>query len=527
VQYLRKVLCQKGQAPGSRVGRALKGGGRSQALSLSYCGRGFGRQEHVYRHQKICGQRQKERQELLEEGYNPDKEMRRVGLELGVHNFERDSSTGMYHCKECNHAFKNKRYIAEHYARNHRVENLKLPYRCDECGRGYKIMRDLIRHKKKPHVHKGTYMQKAFVCEIDGCGRRFGREFELKRHEKIHQGIKEHKCDQCDAEFHLRNCLKTHMKTVHDMELPKAPRRRKTQSDDENDPDKPKKKRKRRTKKELEEARLTGGVGHSPGPQQIPKPERTASGNGALNLSSTNPAANASPADQWIPQGLNQNYFGQNPLQSGIANWMSVGGLEQAPTMVPSASHYYHGTGGSVTPTESFHKETEDSNHSFQNRNSPNPIGQLQLQQQQQQQQHQRNLAAAAAASSADNFDPTKAAMTLMGITQPPRDPPAPVVGGVASNSVAEQATAAQLEEEKREKKKRKNQGAPMTEEERMQYEETISDKKLGAICSVCGKVFRNRDALDFHVMTTKMPGHGVLQIQRMKSNYAFGLDAG
>ena len=71
-------------------------------------------------------------------------------------------------------------------------------------------------------------------------------------------------------------------------------------------------------------------------------------------------------------------------------------------------------------------------------------------------------------------------------------------------------------------KKKRKNQGNPMTEEERQVYEESVIEKKLGSFCTVCGKVFRNRDALDFHIMTTKMPGHGVLQIQRMKSNYAF-----
>lgn len=253
-------------------------------------------------------------------------------------------------------------------------------------------------------------------------------------------------------------------------------------SDEEDSVDK--KRRKKKGKAGVEDDRIHGLNG-----QDTNESDRAASANGALNLSSNNPVT--STADQWIPQGLNQGYFGQNPLQTGFAHWMSVG-LDQ-PTMVPSSSNYYQGANvaGNVTPLGSFQKETEDSNHSFansQNRNSPNPLHQLQRDSQAQVLGHQSSAGA-------------KLGMSLLSDSDS------------NSNSKFDDDNA---------KKKRKNQGTPMTEEERSAYEDTISEKKLGAICTVCGKVFRNRDALDFHIMTTKMPNHGVLQIQKMKSNYAF-----
>ena len=39
-----------------------------------------------------------------------------------------------------------------------------------------------------------------------------------------------------------------------------------------------------------------------------------------------------------------------------------------------------------------------------------------------------------------------------------------------------------------------------------------MSDANLGLLCNVCGKIFKSRDALDFHIMYTKLSGHDVLQ---------------
>ncbi len=34
------------------------------------------------------------------------------------------------------------------------------------------------------------------------------------------QGIRDLKCDHCDAAFHIRQCLKSHMKRIHGIKLP-------------------------------------------------------------------------------------------------------------------------------------------------------------------------------------------------------------------------------------------------------------------------------------------------------------------
>ncbi len=132
------------------------------------CGKGFAKQEHVNRHQKACGIAGRRRRKLL-----ADDQERPGGYELGPELYHKDPETGLYNCKECNHKvrvikegifeqlpklsflsqFKNKHYIAEHYARNHRKENLKLPFRCEECGKGYKVIKDLIRHQNRKNVH--------------------------------------------------------------------------------------------------------------------------------------------------------------------------------------------------------------------------------------------------------------------------------------------------------------------------------------------------------------------------------------
>jgi hypothetical protein len=42
-----------------------------------------------------------------------------------------------------------------------------------------------------------------------------------------------------------------------------------------------------------------------------------------------------------------------------------------------------------------------------------------------------------------------------------------------------------------------------------------------GPLCTVCGKIFKTREALDFHIMYTKLPGHEILVQQRVKNNFA------
>ena len=60
-----------------------------------------------------------------------------------------------------------------------------------------------------------------------------------------------------------------------------------------------------------------------------------------------------------------------------------------------------------------------------------------------------------------------------------------------------------------------------LTEEQKQMVTEEMADANLGLLCNVCGKIFKSKDALDFHIMYTKLPGHDILQQQKLKNNYA------
>jgi hypothetical protein len=42
-----------------------------------------------------------------------------------------------------------------------------------------------------------------------------------------------------------------------------------------------------------------------------------------------------------------------------------------------------------------------------------------------------------------------------------------------------------------------------------------MKESKLGVLCNVCGKMLKNKDALNFHIMNTKLPGFNVIKLCR------------
>ena len=48
-----------------------------------------------------------------------------------------------------------------------------------------------------------------------------------------------------------------------------------------------------------------------------------------------------------------------------------------------------------------------------------------------------------------------------------------------------------------------------------------MQESKLGSLCNICGKMLKNKDALNFHIMNTKLPGHEPAIAQLVKNNYA------
>ena len=67
---------------------------------------------------------------------------------------------------------------------------------------------------------------------------------------------------------------------------------------------------------------------------------------------------------------------------------------------------------------------------------------------------------------------------------------------------------------------KKKPKPKPLTEMEKSELKANMADGSLGALCPVCFKIFRNREALEFHILNTKMTGHEALFEETMRIKY-------
>ena len=56
--------------------------------------------------------------------------------------------------------------------------------------------------------------------------------------------------------------------------------------------------------------------------------------------------------------------------------------------------------------------------------------------------------------------------------------------------------------------KRRRKLPSVLSEEEKHLVTVEMQESKLGVLCNVCGKMLKNKDALNFHIMNTKLPGH-------------------
>ena len=69
--------------------------------------------------------------------------------------------------------------------------------------------------------------------------------------------------------------------------------------------------------------------------------------------------------------------------------------------------------------------------------------------------------------------------------------------------------------------KRRRKYPPILSDEEKALVATAMTESKLGVLCNVCGKMLKNRDALNFHIMNTKLPGHEAALQQLVKSNFA------
>uniref|UniRef100_A0A8C4WV64 Myoneurin n=1 Tax=Eptatretus burgeri TaxID=7764 RepID=A0A8C4WV64_EPTBU len=83
---------------------------------------------------------------------------------------------------------------------------------CSICGKSFSEASSLRRHAR---IHKGL---KPFSCSL--CGKAFTQGNQLKMHLRVHTGEKPFECDECDKAFAQKCQLVFHARTHHDVEKP-------------------------------------------------------------------------------------------------------------------------------------------------------------------------------------------------------------------------------------------------------------------------------------------------------------------
>ena len=95
---------------------------------------------------------------------------------------------------------------------NHRCNNHQCKLRCDHPGCDFTTTYNAM---LKSHAIKHTN-DRPFVCEVDGCGKRFKRELTYKNHLNMHKN-KFFKCtaEGCDKTYQTAPGLLTHQLSAH------------------------------------------------------------------------------------------------------------------------------------------------------------------------------------------------------------------------------------------------------------------------------------------------------------------------
>ena len=95
---------------------------------------------------------------------------------------------------------------------------------CPACKKIFDKERGYRQHMNKRHgitLSRGRNKERRFHCSEVGCTRSFYQRSDLRRHQRVHLGVKPFKCSICHKEFTQRGSLYRHATSSHKTANPK------------------------------------------------------------------------------------------------------------------------------------------------------------------------------------------------------------------------------------------------------------------------------------------------------------------
>lgn len=126
-----------------------------------------------------------------------------------AHLKQHTGANELYECdiNHCERVYKNKSALNIHKRKYHNFGPELKSHMCEICGKVFKSSAVLNDHRFI-HVEKSLL---PYICEEEGCAKRFSNKEKLKVHKMRHAGIKNFICPHCGMRKTTRNELKIHI----------------------------------------------------------------------------------------------------------------------------------------------------------------------------------------------------------------------------------------------------------------------------------------------------------------------------